>query len=317
MKTTQYLKRLTLTYFIFSALIALLLILQTVGNKFDDTTYLAWIWMSICVFPIGVLLSYIFFNNRQYSFISKTQFHVLFSLSLIYLLLVFLTLILAANKIPPISMLQQSYWWLLPIQILLLTSLFFVSSRSSTSKNILLADESLDEIDFNIDVNSLIKRDRVRIFLSYDNSDEKLLHELEKQLSTFKRNQLIETWNNQKVLAGQIWDDAIAQKLNGADVILLLVSSNFIANDKCYEHEMKIALSKHEKGTAVVLPILLRHCNWEDTDFGKLPVLPTNRKPITDRYWSTHSEAFNNVILGIKKVLKEICLKEEQKENFL
>jgi hypothetical protein len=53
-----------------------------------------------------------------------------------------------------------------------------------------------------------------------------------------------------------------------------------LASDYCYSLEIKRALKRHETGEACVIPVILRSCDWKNTSFGKLAVLPTNGKPV-------------------------------------
>jgi tetratricopeptide (TPR) repeat protein len=77
---------------------------------------------------------------------------------------------------------------------------------------------------------------------------------------------------------------------------------------------MKRALERHENGTAKVIPIILRHVDYEGALFSHLQALPTDAVPVTDRKWRNRDEAFLDVAKGIRKVVKELlseqCLYE-------
>jgi hypothetical protein len=119
-----------------------------------------------------------------------------------------------------------------------------------------------------------------KLFLSYSHSDEFYKLELEKHLATMKRNQEVEIWNDRMITPGQEWDKIINVELLNADIILFLVSSDFIASDYCNDIEVKTAIEKHNAGTAIVIPIIIRACDWQSTLFAKLQVLPKDAKPV-------------------------------------
>ncbi|MDQ3959532.1 MAG: toll/interleukin-1 receptor domain-containing protein [Pseudomonadota bacterium] len=96
----------------------------------------------------------------------------------------------------------------------------------------------------------------------------------------------------------------IDENFQHPDLILLLVSADFVASDYCYEIEMRAALKRHEKGEAKVVPIILRACQWRHTLFGKLQALPKDGKPVTS--WPNRDEAWTDVAEGIKKTVEEI-----------
>ncbi len=144
------------------------------------------------------------------------------------------------------------------------------------------------------------------VFYSYAHKDEKLRDKLETQLSLLKQQGHITNWHDRKIVPGQEWADEINEHLNTADIILLLVSPDFLASDYCYGIEMKRALERHEAGNAKVIPIILRKVHWQGALFGKLQALPTDAKPVTSRGWHNQDEAFFNVAEGIRKIVERI-----------
>lgn len=142
------------------------------------------------------------------------------------------------------------------------------------------------------------------LFFSYSHVDEALRNQLEVHLSVLKRQGLISTWHDRRITAGTLVGDAIDTNLNASQVILLLVSSDFIASDYCYEREMARAMERHEKGDARVIPVILRPCDWHDLPFGQLLAAPRDGKAITT--WPNIDEAFLDVERAIKAAVKEL-----------
>ncbi|WP_234683522.1 toll/interleukin-1 receptor domain-containing protein [Bradyrhizobium monzae] len=119
------------------------------------------------------------------------------------------------------------------------------------------------------------------LFFSYSHADEVLRDQLEKQLSVLKRQGVIEVWHDRRIGAGQDFAAEIDRHIETDDIILLLVSSDFLASDYCYESEMKRAMDRHDAGEAIVIPVILRACDWRGAPFGKLNATPPDGKPIT------------------------------------
>uniref|UniRef100_A0A1X7T833 TIR domain-containing protein n=1 Tax=Amphimedon queenslandica TaxID=400682 RepID=A0A1X7T833_AMPQE len=115
------------------------------------------------------------------------------------------------------------------------------------------------------------------IFISYSHSDEKMWKELEKHLSTLRRQGVINTWYDRLIGPGEDIHGQINDHLNSADIILLLVSADFLASDYCYDIEMKRAIERHNKGEARVIPVILRPCDWHGAPFGRLNAVDGNR----------------------------------------
>ena len=121
----------------------------------------------------------------------------------------------------------------------------------------------------------------LRVFFSYSHKDETLRNELETHLKLLQYRSLISTWHDRKIEAGEEWKQKIDENLERADIILLLVSVDFIASAYCYALEMTRALQRHEEKSARVIPIILRDVDLAGSPFVKLQGLPSNLNPVT------------------------------------
>jgi hypothetical protein len=149
-----------------------------------------------------------------------------------------------------------------------------------------------------------MKPEPLEVFFSYSHRDEKLREELEKHLSLLQRDGVIANWHDRKISAGTEWARQIDKHLDTANIILLLVSADFLASDYCSGIEMKRAIERHNRGDARVIPIILRACDWKDAPFGHIQALPTDAKPVTS--WRSRDRAFSDVAQGIKKIVGEL-----------
>jgi TIR domain len=144
----------------------------------------------------------------------------------------------------------------------------------------------------------------IRAFISYSHVDESYRNELQKHLVTLQHQGLVETWHDRCIVAGEEWAGCIDDELRRADIILLLISSDFIASRYCYELEMKEALARHERKEAVVIPIILRSCHWTGLPFGKLQAATKDAKPI-EKYPS-RDDAFLEITQNIETIAKRL-----------
>jgi hypothetical protein len=139
----------------------------------------------------------------------------------------------------------------------------------------------------------------VEVLVAYAPADSELREKLHLHISTLRQNGLIRDWSDVHILPGEEIEKAKREKLNRADVVLLLISSDFLAS---YGVEVKSALARHKAGEAVVVPVILRRCHWEVTELGKLKALPKDGLPI--RAWSDIDEAFYSVVQGIEAIVR-------------
>lgn len=142
----------------------------------------------------------------------------------------------------------------------------------------------------------------IEIFFSYAHEDEAWREKLSKFLRRLERNGDIQSWHDRNISAGSEWKPEILIHLKTAHIILLLISQDFIDSDFCWGVELEEAMKRHKAGTARVIPIIVRHCDWQGTPFAKLQALPQDAKPLSS--WSDEDEALLQVTRGIRQVIE-------------
>ena len=160
-----------------------------------------------------------------------------------------------------------------------------------------------------------MSEEAIKIFYSYSRKDLDMRNTLEDHLSALREAKRIETWHDLELEAGTEWEPAILHKLDTADIILLLISRSFIASKYCYGTELKRAIARHDAGTARVIPIILRFCDWnhDHVPFSKLNVLPTHAKPITK--WKDRDKAFDIVVKSIRETVDQLSAKKQTEQK--
>ena len=145
------------------------------------------------------------------------------------------------------------------------------------------------------------------VFISYSHQDKALLKELEKHLSNLKRQHVIASWYDGNISPGTEWESQIITHLNTDQIILLLISADFMDSDFCYSVEMTRAIARHDADQARVIPIILRPTDWKGAPFSKLKALPTDGKAVTR--WPTPDDAFVDIVKGIREAIGDLTQK--------
>jgi O-acetyl-ADP-ribose deacetylase (regulator of RNase III) len=145
----------------------------------------------------------------------------------------------------------------------------------------------------------------IEIFISYAHEDETLRQRLGKHLSSLRREGVITEWHDREITAGSEWATEIDHHLDSAQVILMLVSADFIDSEYCFGIEMTRALERHQAGDARVIPVVLRAVDWTHSPLGKLQALPRDAKPVTS--WPDQDSAFLDVTEGIRSALRQLA----------
>ena len=140
------------------------------------------------------------------------------------------------------------------------------------------------------------------LFYAYADKDEELHEELEKHLSTLQRQGIIAGWHHQKLLPGTDWKQVQDEQFSSAQIILLLISSDFLASDASHS-EMERALQRHMVGLSYVIPLLLRPVDWELPFLAQLQALPRNGIPVT--VWENRDEAFTDIAKDVRLAINQ------------
>ena len=97
----------------------------------------------------------------------------------------------------------------------------------------------------------------VKLFYSYSHKDERFRDDMEKHLAVLKDEGLISEWHDRRIVPGQMIHSEIDKHLGEADVVLLLLSPDFLASRECQKEKGK-ALEIRQQRSAVVVPVILR-----------------------------------------------------------
>ncbi len=151
----------------------------------------------------------------------------------------------------------------------------------------------------------------VEVFVSYSHKDDELRAQLETSLVMLRRRGVVRQWSDRRISPGQEWDRQIDEHLESADIILLLISPDFLASNYCYDIEVTRAMQRHEAREARVIPVILRFTDdWQSAPFGKIQALPKDAEPV--KGWADRDLAFADVAGGIRRAVEELLATREK-----
>lgn len=157
------------------------------------------------------------------------------------------------------------------------------------------------DVDISIDEQSSAPIRAVKIFYCYAHEDRNLRDQLDKHMEVLRRSGKIVTWHDREILAGAEWRYEIDIHLKTSEIVLLLISPDFIQSDYCYSIELQQALHMHRNNIAHIIPIIVRPVDWQETPLNELQVLPPDGRPIAA--WRNRDEALQIVVQEIHKVV--------------
>jgi tetratricopeptide (TPR) repeat protein len=145
----------------------------------------------------------------------------------------------------------------------------------------------------------------VRIFCSYSHKDEEALKALKAHLAEVRRQGRIDDWHDRDIQAGEDWAQAIDDALAAADLVLLLVSPDFLNSDYCNGVELERALKRARTAKTRIIPIYIRPAYWKGASFARFQGLPRDARPVYGKD-SDPDEAWVAVVAGIDQAVREV-----------
>lgn len=142
-----------------------------------------------------------------------------------------------------------------------------------------------------------------RVFVSYARADEAHRVRLGVHLAPLVREGLIALWSDRAIAPGSDWERDIEDELAAADIVLLLVTPDFVASAHCFDKELTEALRRHEEEGVCILPVLAKSVDLENMPFGRFQGLPLDLRPVNT--WSDPDEAWFQVAQGVRRAALE------------
>lgn len=148
---------------------------------------------------------------------------------------------------------------------------------------------------------------RIKVFLLYAEEDAALKMDLETHLSLLHQKGLIDLWDEGKIVFYKNAETHIREHLEQAELILLLISANFLAPEVYgkYEQDLKAAYARQQEGKTQIIPVILRPCVWQLDLLQNLEPLPKGGYPVRSRHWDSYDLAFQNIAMGILNLVDE------------
>jgi internalin A len=147
-----------------------------------------------------------------------------------------------------------------------------------------------------------LRRDAaVPVFVSYSRKDGTLLDQLRAALVPYERVGKLRIWADMLTEAGEKWEDQIVGHLDQAEIVVLLLSNDFLASAYCMEVELPRVLERQAKGECVIVPIEVRACRYDLLPIGEIQAIRPGGNPIEehenrDRAWLEVTKELDRVL---------------------
>lgn len=145
---------------------------------------------------------------------------------------------------------------------------------------------------------------KVNLFFVYGdhNKDKRLAAELATHLRSPRYQRTFVSWHPGEVSAGEHWKRSVSEKLDEAEIILLLISADFLSSER-HHWIVSNALMRHQRDMVTIIPIILSQCELCGTGLEDLQPLPREGKTLStqkDRE-SAWEEILTAILAAVEK----------------
>lgn len=144
---------------------------------------------------------------------------------------------------------------------------------------------------------------RTKVFISYSHKDAKYFDQLLEHLAYYERNKLLDIWSDKQITPGAQWHEEIKRAIAATKVAVILISPSFSASKFIADNELPPLLQAAEKEGAIILPIIIRASNFEDTELVNFQTVNSPSMPVAKMKGFQRDELWAKVVSEIKKVV--------------
>ena len=151
-----------------------------------------------------------------------------------------------------------------------------------------------------------------KIFISHSTEDYQEVQDFITHLSPLKREGLIDHWHCSQLVAGDTWDSSIQEKLWESDIICMLISPNWLANEYIFNKELSVAIERKEQfkrfsqgKDIVIFPIIIKPCLWgRINSLSAFQAAPQKAMEVSE--YADKNKAWNDVVRKLIDVLNRM-----------
>lgn len=144
---------------------------------------------------------------------------------------------------------------------------------------------------------------RTKVFISYSHKDVRYLDELLEHLAYYERLNLIDSWSDKRITSGAQWREEIKQAIDATKVAVLFISRSFLASKFIAENELPPLLDAAKNKGAIILPVIVRPSNFDDTELANFQAVNLPSMPLAKMNPYQRDILWVEVVRDIKKAL--------------
>jgi formylglycine-generating enzyme required for sulfatase activity len=144
------------------------------------------------------------------------------------------------------------------------------------------------------------------VFISYSHNDAVWKERLVKQLSVLENVGLLQVWDDQRIEAGQDWEQEIEAAMSDAAVTVLMVSADFLTSKFIKTKEIPRLLQRREQEGMRVIPVIVRPCPWKSVSWlSAMQARPKDGRPLAQGSRARYEADLTAIVEEIADILQD------------
>ncbi len=141
----------------------------------------------------------------------------------------------------------------------------------------------------------------LKLVYSLAPADDAFREQLSAHFRPLVQQGFLSEWHEQLIPPGASVDQERRRAWSSADILLLLLSADYFSSAAFDNQEIQQALERHQSDKVLIIPILIRPCDWQSTIVAHLQCLPRNGKPVTQ--WENRDEALLFIVQDLRHLI--------------
>ncbi len=144
----------------------------------------------------------------------------------------------------------------------------------------------------------------LKLFFSYTRKDRPWLEELKKHLTILVQQGYLQTWDDSQIHPGDIWAETINMNLLNSDIVLFLITPDYMGSDYAFTVEARTILRRLSENKVIGIPVILSTADWKNSPLVELKPLPKSGQPLTE--WTSPADGFSDIVEGIRDICQKL-----------
>jgi hypothetical protein len=145
--------------------------------------------------------------------------------------------------------------------------------------------------------------ERSKVFISATQADRPWSDRIRRHLASLGQDAVVDSWDESRMEPGTIWRVRIEQAIAASLIIIPLLSADYLASDEVIDDILPLVLRKAETSEVIVLPLVLKPCQFAMTGLVRYPSVNNPSSPLFGKSEREQDRTLRNLADSVARFL--------------